>query len=186
MPLRLGVDGYSAAAITVVLTTAGVVASASNYGVGLIFDRFGGIAIALVAIVAMAVFVAALAAAPTGLALAIIFVASTPAITGQYAVAFPLCAEGADAAGLAHANVFGLLNLAWGAGFLVGPAAGAALAQATSDEVTYVVLAHRVAPGRAGSAALGTLIQGVPTFSFERRLSTCYPAPGTPSMRVPV
>jgi hypothetical protein len=85
--------------------------------------------------------VAALAAAPTGLALAIIFVASTPAITGQYAVAFPLCAEGADEAGLAHANVFGLLNLAWGAGFLVGPAAGAALAQATSDEVTYVVLA---------------------------------------------
>ncbi len=135
------VDGYSAAAITVVLTTAGVVASASNYGVGLIFDRFGGIAIALVAIVAMAAFVAALAAAPTGLALAIIFVASTPAITGQYAVAFPLCAEGADAAGLAHANVFGLLNLAWGAGFLVGPAAGAALAQSTSDEVTYVVLA---------------------------------------------
>jgi MFS family permease len=141
VPLRLGVDGYSAAAITVVLTTAGVVASASNYGVGLIFDRFGGVTIALVAIVAMAAFVAALAAAPTGLALAIVFVASTPAITGQYAVAFPLCAEGADDAGLAHANVFGLLNLAWGAGFLVGPAAGAALAQATSDEVTYVVLA---------------------------------------------
>ena len=69
----------------------------------------------------MAAFVAALAAAPTGLVLGIIFVASTPAITGQYAVAFPLCAEGADAAGLAHANVFGLLNLAWGAGFLVGP-----------------------------------------------------------------
>jgi predicted MFS family arabinose efflux permease len=141
VPLRLGVDGYSAAAITVVLTIAGVLASASNYGVGLIFDRFGGIPIALVSIVAMAAFVAALAAAPTGLALAVVFIASTPAITGQYAVAFPLCAEGADEAGLAHANVFGLLNLAWGAGFLVGPAAGAALAQATSDEVTYVVLA---------------------------------------------
>jgi predicted MFS family arabinose efflux permease len=141
VPLRLGVDGYSAAAITVVLTTAGVLASASNYGVGRIFDRFGGIPIALVSIVAMAAFVAALAVAPTGLALAVVFVASTPAITGQYAVAFPLCAEGADEAGLAHANVFGLLNLAWGLGFLVGPAAGAALAQATSDEVTYVVLA---------------------------------------------
>ncbi len=140
VPLRLGVDGYSAAAITVVLTMAGLLASASNYGVGRIFDRFGGIPIALVSIVGMAVFVAALAAAPTGLALAVIFVASTPAITGQYAVAFPLCAEGADAAGLAHANVFGLLNLAWGAGFLVGPAAGAALAQATSDRVTYIAL----------------------------------------------
>jgi predicted MFS family arabinose efflux permease len=140
VPLRLGLDGYSAQAITVVLTAAGVLASVSNYGVGRIFDRFGGIPIALVSILGMAAFVAALAAAPTGLVLAVLFVASTPAITGQYAVAFPLCAEGADAAGLAHANVFGLLNLAWGAGFLVGPAAGAALAQATSDRVTYLAL----------------------------------------------
>jgi MFS transporter, DHA1 family, multidrug resistance protein len=140
VPLRLGLDGYSAPAITVVLTAAGVLASVSNYGVGRIFDRFGGIPIALASIVGMAAFVAALAAAPTGLVLAVLFVAATPAITGQYAVAFPLCAEGADAAGLAHANVFGLLNLAWGAGFLVGPAAGAALAQATSDSVTYLVL----------------------------------------------
>jgi MFS family permease len=140
VPLRLGLDGYSAQAITVVLTAAGVLASVSNYGVGRIFDRFGGIPIALVSILGMAAFVAALAAAPTGLVLAVLFVASTPAITGQYAVAFPLCAEGADDAGLAHANVFGLLNLAWGAGFLVGPAAGAALAQATSDRVTYLAL----------------------------------------------
>ncbi len=154
VPLRLGVDGYSAAAITVVLTAAGLLASASNYGVGLIFDRFGGIPIALASIVGMALFVAALAAAPTGLALAVVFVASTPAITGQYAVAFPLCAEGADGAGLAHANVFGLLNLAWGAGFLVGPAAGAALAQASSDRITYLVL---VALSLAAAVALRPL-----------------------------
>jgi MFS family permease len=153
VPLRLGVDGY-AAAITVVLTAAGLLASASNYGVGRIFDRFGGIPIALASIVGMAVFVAALAAAPSGLALAVIFVASTPAVTGQYAVAFPLCAEGADDAGLAHANVFGLLNLAWGAGFLVGPAAGAALAQASSDRVTYLVL---VALSLAAAVALRPL-----------------------------
>jgi predicted MFS family arabinose efflux permease len=140
VPLRLGIDGYSAPAITVALTASGALASASNYGVGRVFDRFGGITIALASILGMAVFVAALAAAPTGLVLAIIFVAATPPITGQYAVAFPLCADGADAVGLAHANVFGLLNLAWGAGFLVGPAAGAALSQATSDRVTYLVL----------------------------------------------
>ncbi len=140
VPLRLGIDGYSAIAITVFLTASGLLASASNYGVGRIYDRFGGIPIAMVSILGMAVFVAALAAAPTGLVLGIIFVAATPAITGQYAVAFPLCADGADAAGLAHANVFGLLNLAWGAGFLVGPAAGAALSQATSDRVTYLAL----------------------------------------------
>jgi MFS family permease len=140
VPLRLGVDGYSAVAITVVLTTAGVLASATNYGVGRIFDRFGGVPIAVASMVLMAAVVGGLAAAPTALALAVLFVAATLPISGQYAVGFPLCAEGADGAGLAHANVFGLLNLTWGAGFLIGPAAGAALAQATSDRLTYVVL----------------------------------------------
>jgi MFS transporter, DHA1 family, solute carrier family 18 (vesicular amine transporter), member 1/2 len=140
VPLRLGSDGYSAVAITIVLTAAGLVASVATYTTGRVFDRLGGIPIAIMSIVAMAAFVAALAVARTGLQLSVVFVASTLPITGQYAVAFPLCAEGADQAGLAHANVFGLLNLAWGAGFLVGPAAGAAFAQSTSDQLTYLTL----------------------------------------------
>jgi predicted MFS family arabinose efflux permease len=140
VPLRLGVDGYSAVAITVVLTAAGVVASVCNAAVGRMFDRVGGIPIAMAGVVGMAALVATLAAAQSGLVLAVLFVAATPAITALYAVAFPLCAEGADAVGLAHANVFGLLNVAWGGGFLVGPAAGAALAEATSDAITYLVL----------------------------------------------
>jgi MFS transporter, DHA1 family, solute carrier family 18 (vesicular amine transporter), member 1/2 len=140
VPLRLGGDGWSAVAITAVLTASGVLASASNYGVGRIFDRFGGVPIAVVSIVGMAAVVAGLAAAPSALVLALLFIAATIPISGQYAVGFPLCAEGADDAGLAHANVFGLLNLTWGAGFLIGPAAGAALAQATSDRLTYGVL----------------------------------------------
>ncbi|MEP6641955.1 MAG: MFS transporter, partial [Gaiellales bacterium] len=140
VPLRLGSDGYSAAAITLVLSAAGVLATAGTYGTGRIFDRFGGIPIAITSIVAMAAFVVALAAARSGLQLAVVFVAATLPITGQYAVAYPLCAEGADSAGLGHANVFGLLNVAWGSGFLIGPAAGAALAQATSDRITYLTL----------------------------------------------
>jgi MFS family permease len=140
VPLRLGSDGYSAVAITLVLSAAGVLATVGTYGTGRIFDRFGGIPIAVTSIVVMAAFVAALAAAQTGPQLAVVFVAATLPITGQYAVAYPLCAEGADAAGLGHANVFGLLNVAWGGGFLIGPAAGAALAQATSDRITYLTL----------------------------------------------
>jgi hypothetical protein len=69
-----------------------------------------------------------------------VFLASTPPIAGQYAVAFPMCAAGADSEGLAHSSVFGILNLAWGLGFLIGPAAGAAIAEASSDQVTYAIL----------------------------------------------
>ena len=36
--------------------------------------------------------------------------------------------------------MFGILNLAWGLGFLIGPAAGAAIAEASSDRVTYALL----------------------------------------------
>jgi len=140
VPLRLGRDGYSAVELTVLLTVCGVLATSTNYGVGRIFDRFGGIPIAIIAIMGMAVALVALAASQSPAQLAAVFVAATLPITAQYAVAFPLSAEGADRAGVAHSNVFGLLNLSWGAGFLVGPAAGAALAQATSDRVTYAVL----------------------------------------------
>jgi len=41
---------------------------------------------------------------------------------------------------MGQAVAFGLLNLAWGAGFAVGPAAGAAIATASSDRLTYAIL----------------------------------------------
>jgi MFS family permease len=72
---------------------------------------------------------------------AVIFVCMSPAITAQYAVEFPLAAEGADAEGLPHGTVMGLLNVVWGAGFLVGPAAGAALAEGAGDRATYLAAA---------------------------------------------
>ena len=61
--------------------------------------------------------------------------------------------------------MFGLINVVWGAGFLVGPAAGAALAEATLDPVTY---ARRCSSSRlAGAYALRPLaldLVRVPTF----------------------
>ena len=140
MPLRMGQAGYSALAITALLTAAGVLATVCNYGVGHLFDRFGGVRIALVSMLATAALVAVAAVFTPAVVVIAVFLASTPPIAGQYAVAFPLCAAGADTERLSHSNVFGLLNLAWGAGFLIGPAAGAAIAEASADRVTYGIL----------------------------------------------
>ena len=140
VPLRMGQAGYSALAITVVLTAAGVLATACNYGVGRLFDRIGGVRIAVVAMLATAALVALPVVLTPAVVVIAVFLASTPPIAGQYAVAFPLCAAGADDAGVAHSSVFGILNLAWGLGFLIGPAAGAAIAEASSDRVTYAIL----------------------------------------------
>jgi predicted MFS family arabinose efflux permease len=140
VPLRMGQAGYSALAITGVLTAAGVLATGCNYGVGRLFDRIGGIRIAVIAMLATAALVAVPVVFTAAVVVIAVFLASTPPIAGQYAVAFPLCAAGADDAGVAHSSVFGILNLAWGLGFLVGPAAGAAIAEASSDRVTYALL----------------------------------------------
>jgi MFS family permease len=140
VPLRMGQAGYSAIAITGVLTAAGVLATGCNYGVGRLFDRIGGIRIAVVAMLATAALVAIPVVFTAAVVVIAVFLASTPPIAGQYAVAFPLCAAGADDAGVAHSSVFGILNLAWGLGFLIGPAAGAAIAEASSDRVTYAIL----------------------------------------------
>ncbi len=140
VPLRMGQAGYSAIAITAVLTAAGVLATGCNYGVGRLFDRIGGIRIAVVSMLATAALVAVPVVFTAAVVVIAVFLASTPPIAGQYAVAFPLCAAGADDAGVAHSSVFGILNLAWGLGFLIGPAAGAAIAEASSDRVTYAIL----------------------------------------------
>jgi MFS family permease len=52
-----------------------------------------------------------------------------------------MATEGADASGLTHGVVMGATNVVWGLGFLVGPAVGAAVAQASSDRVTYLMAA---------------------------------------------
>jgi predicted MFS family arabinose efflux permease len=140
VPLRLGSHGYSATAITVVLTVSGVLSVITNRVVGRAFDRLGGIPVALVAVAGATAGLVLLVASERPAAEAAVFIAITPFITGQYAVSFPLCAQGADLARMGHSVAFGLVNLTWGGGFAIGPAAGAAIAAASSDRVTYAIL----------------------------------------------
>jgi predicted MFS family arabinose efflux permease len=141
VPLRLGDAGYSAAAISLVLGLAGVLAAATQVTVGRAYDRVGGLRVASLSITAMVVMLAVLAVPQSAIAVAAIYIVGTPSISGQYAVAFPLAAAGADEVGLPHGMVLGAMNVCWGFGFFVGPAAGAAIAQASSDRVTYLLAA---------------------------------------------
>jgi MFS transporter, DHA1 family, solute carrier family 18 (vesicular amine transporter), member 1/2 len=143
VPLQLGDAGWSAIAITAVLTVGGVVGVAANQLAGWISDRIDRIAVALGATIVTAAGMALLAGVSGGgpWALSVVYVAVVPGISGLYATAFPLCADGADEAGLGHGIVLGFVNLAWGLGFMVGPAAGGAIADASADAVTYAILA---------------------------------------------
>jgi len=141
VPLHMGADGYSALAISMVLGAAGVASAATQFTVGQAFDRTGGVRIATAAIAAMAALMLLLAVSDSAGAIALIYVVGTPAISAQYAVSFPLAAAGADEVGLPHGIVLGAMNVAWGFGFFVGPAAGAAIAEAGSDRLTYLLAA---------------------------------------------
>ena len=141
VPLSMGHAGYGPEAITVVVVIGGLVAVAVNQGVGMIYDRVGGVRIAIPAILATAATLAGLSAGNAATLAIAGFLIATPFTSAQYAVAFPLCASGADRAGVPHSSVFGLINLAWGLGFAAGPAAGAAIASAGTDRLTYGLFA---------------------------------------------
>ena len=141
VPLRMGAAGYSATAISLTLALAGLGSALTQGVVGRVYDRLGGLRIAFVSIAAMAVLTALLAVPGSALTLAVIFVVGAPAVAAQYAISFPLAAEGADEVGLPHGIVLGAMNVCWGIGFFIGPSAGAAIAQASSDRVTYLLAA---------------------------------------------
>lgn len=140
VPLHLGRDGYSSAAITVVLAVTGLLSVITNRTVGQLSDRISGRRIALWSCAGTIVGVALLAVAPTAVAVAVVFIVITPPISGLYGIGYPMSARGADRAALGHSSVFGLINVIWGAGFVIGPAAGAAIAAGTSDSVAYLVM----------------------------------------------
>jgi MFS family permease len=139
VPLRMGSAGYSASAISLMLGLAGAGSAATQLAVGRAYDRLGGLRIAFGSIAVMSLVTALLAVPDAALTLAAIYVVGTPAVSAQYAISFPLAAEGADEVGLPHGIVLGAMNVCWGFGFFVGPALGAAIAEAASDRVTYLL-----------------------------------------------
>ncbi|MEA2184970.1 MAG: hypothetical protein QOF69_4155, partial [Solirubrobacteraceae bacterium] len=66
---------------------------------------------------------------------------AAPAMSVLYGIGYPLGADGADAAGLGHGLVMGMVNLVWGLGAVVGPVVGPAIGAKAGDSTAYVVLA---------------------------------------------
>jgi MFS family permease len=83
-----------------------------------------------------------LLALPRSVALLFAFVVVADPLFGiQYPPAGAMISDGAENVGLGQTYAFGLFNLAWAVGQVVGGAGSAGLAQATSDAVPYALLA---------------------------------------------
>ena len=139
-PLALDEAGWGTAAIAALFFSAGLIEVVLNPFLGRFSDRAGRllpIRIGLVASTAVA-----LAFAATGGALfALLVCIGTAAFGSLYTPGTSLTSHRAEVAGLAQGVAFGVMNTAWAFGEVIGPSAGGALADSSSDAVPYVVVA---------------------------------------------
>ena len=60
--------------------------------------------------------------------------------SGTFTATYPLCADGADRAGLGQGLAMAMLSVAWAASALVAPIIAGNGAEVTSDQAVYAVL----------------------------------------------
>jgi MFS family permease len=157
-PLKLSRLGASNLTVGVVFLVGAAAAGIASPFVGRLSDRRGWRVPVLIGLCASTIWVSLLAL-PRSVALLFgLVVVADPLFGIQYPPAGAMISDGAEAAGLGQTYAFGLFNLAWAGGQVIGGAGSAGLAQATSDAAPYsllavlclaTVLAVRVADRRA-------------------------------------
>lgn len=140
-PLRLDQLGASAIAIGAVFLVAGLLEAAISPLVGRVSDRRGR-RVPLRAGLAAAVPAALVLALPGSVGVVALAVVATAGVLAVFwAPAMALAADATEASGLDQGFAGGVISLAWAGGQVAGGSGGAALAQATSDAVSYTALA---------------------------------------------
>jgi MFS family permease len=140
-PLHLAAAGWGATAIGAVWLVGAAVETAQSPLVGRLSDRRGALVPVRYAMSAGVVTSAALALGGAAPLYALFVVLASLTYGALFTPAFALIADGAEHAGLAQGMAFGMMNAAWALGAVVGPAAGGAIAQATGDEIPFLIAA---------------------------------------------
>jgi MFS family permease len=140
-PLRLSDAGWGAAAIGAVWLVGAGFETALSPIAGRVLDRRGWAIPVKAALAGATVLSIGLAFSPRPLAYVPLLIATSGAYGVLFTPAFALIADGAEKVGLPQGMAFGLMNAAWAAGAVVGPAAGGAVADASGDIVPFLVAA---------------------------------------------
>jgi MFS family permease len=137
-PLAFADAGFTPLAIGAVFLAAGVIEVALNPVVGRYSDRVGRLLPIRLALAASVFASAAFALADSAALLALLVCVAAVAWGAFYTPGMALVSDRAEAAGLAQALAFGVMNTAWAVGNLTGPAAGGALAERFGDAIPYL------------------------------------------------
>ena len=140
VPLRLDVLGAGAAAIAAVFFAAAALEAVASPIAGRISDRVGRVLPSMFALAATMVVVALLPVPTTAWLLGALVIVLGPAVGIFWAPAMALLSDAAEARGVHQAFAFGLTNLAWASGALLGSAGGAKLAEGSGDAAAYLTV----------------------------------------------
>ena len=139
-PLRLDELGASGVAVGGVFLLMASVEAVISPLAGRLSDRRGRLTPIRIGLAGAVVAAAVLPLPETALLLAAALVGAIVALGAFWAPAMALLSDASEAAGVEQGLAFGLANLAWAGGILVGGAGGAALADVTSDALAYGLL----------------------------------------------
>ena len=148
-PLRLAAAGWGAVAIGGMWLLSAAFEAWQSPLIGRLSDRLGAMTPIRYGLLAGLLVSLALAGGTGAAIYAVLVVIAGAAYGALFTPSFALISEGAEHAGLAQGIAFGLMNGAWAAGAMLGPAAGGAVAAATGDTVPFLL---------AGGLCLGALL----------------------------
>lgn len=141
VPLSLDRAGWGTVAIAATFVGAGLIEVALAPVIGGISDRRGRLYPIRMALALLAAVAVGLALATPALLIALLVVGAALAASGIYTPGVALVSDRAEANRMPQALAFGMMNSAWAAGAMAGPAAGGALAQAIGDPAPYALCA---------------------------------------------
>jgi MFS family permease len=140
-PLHLAAAGWGGAVIGATWLVGAAFEASMGPLVGRLSDSRGARTLARLALMASVPISLALATGASPIVYAPLVVLATVSYGALFTPAFSLVSDGAEHAGLAQGMAFGLLNAAWAAGAMAGPAGAGAIAAMTGDSVPFLLAA---------------------------------------------
>ena len=141
VPLRLDELGAASLAIGAAYLVAAALEAVASPLVGRISDRRGRLVPIRAGLIAAGILLVLIPLPESPLAVACLFIATAIAAGAFWAPAMALLSDEVERVRVQQGFAFAFTNIAWSAGQLVGNGGGSALAQATSDWVSYAAVA---------------------------------------------